>query len=85
MSKYCTVFDPDARAELRAIELPIARRILAKLAELESDPYAFATTELVARPGVRRLGVGDYRIFYRVYEADVVVLVVRVAHRSVAY
>ena len=55
------------------------------MANLESDPYAFATTELVARPGVRRLRVGDYRIFYRVYEADVVVLVIRVAHRSVAY
>ncbi len=85
MTKYRTVFDPDARTELRGIALPMARRILAKLAELESDPFAFATTELVARPGVGRLRVGDYRIFYRVYEADVVALVIRVARRSVAY
>lgn len=85
MTKYRTVFDPDARAELRAIEFPMARRILAKLAEMEADPYAFATTGLVARLGVRLLRVGDYRIFYRVYQDDVIVLVIRVPHRSVAY
>jgi mRNA-degrading endonuclease RelE of RelBE toxin-antitoxin system len=31
------------------------------------------------------LRVGDYRIFYSVSQDDVVVLVIRVAHRSVAY
>ena len=35
--------------------------------------------------GLRRLRVGDYRIVYELLDGELVVLVVRVAHRSDAY
>ena len=35
--------------------------------------------------GLRRLRVGDYRIVYEVLDGELVVLVVRVAHRREAY
>jgi mRNA interferase RelE/StbE len=82
---YNTRFTQDARAELRSVELKTARRILAKLAELESDPCGFGTTPLVGEPDVRRLRVGDWRVLYKVHKDEVLILVVRVAHRSVAY
>jgi mRNA interferase RelE/StbE len=84
-AKYSTRFTQDARAELRAVEKTMAQRILAKLTELESDPFGFATSELVGEPGVRRLRVGDYRVFYRVDRGQLLVVVVRVGHRSVVY
>jgi mRNA interferase RelE/StbE len=59
--------------------------ILRKLAELETDPYAFGTTELLERPGVRRLRVGSYRVFYTLDKDELVVWVITVAHRSTAY
>jgi mRNA interferase RelE/StbE len=83
--KSATVFRPDAREQLRKIDRPTAMTILRKLGELEKDPYAFGTTELVSRPGVRRLGVRTYRVFYIVDGEKVVIVVVSVAHRSVAY
>ena len=35
--------------------------------------------------GLRRLRVGDYRIVYEVIDDELVVLVVRVGHRSAVY
>jgi len=83
--KYRTVFDPPAQAELRRLPRRVAMAILRKLAELEQDPYAFGTTALVGDPRVRRLRVGDYRVFYEVRGDELVVWVVHVAHRSTAY
>ncbi len=83
--KYRTRFTERARADLRAIELPIARRILAKLTELESDPSGFGTVALVDNPDVRRLPVGDWRVFYRLSNDELLVLVFRIRHRSGAY
>ncbi len=83
--KYRTRFTERARSDLRAIELPVARRILAKLTELESDPSGFGTTALVDDPEVRRLRVGDWRVFYRLVNNELLVLVFRNRHRSDAY
>jgi mRNA interferase RelE/StbE len=82
---YRTVFHPSARDQLRKIDRTTAISILRKLAELESDPYAFGTTELVSRPGVRRLRVGDYRAFYTIDGEELVIWVIAAAHGSVAY
>jgi mRNA interferase RelE/StbE len=78
---YRAKFSEQARAQLRAVELKTARRILAKLTQLQDDPFGYATTELVDRPGVRRLHIGDYRVFYTVDRGELIVLVIRVAHR----
>lgn len=76
--KYRTQFTAEARAELRAVEMPTARRILAKLTELESDPFGVATTSLVDRPASRRLRVGDWRVVYELRNEVLVVLVVQI-------
>ncbi|MGH3679473.1 MAG: type II toxin-antitoxin system RelE family toxin [Natronosporangium sp.] len=83
--KYRTIFRPEARDDLRRLPRSVAMTILRKLTELENDPYGYATTALVSRPGVRRLRVGDYRVFYTVDNGRLIVHVVAVAHRSVAY
>jgi len=83
--KFRTLFDPRAQAELRTVDLRTARRILARLTELENDPYGYATTEFVTRPGIRRLRVGDYRVMYQVRDRELLILVVAVKNRSDAY
>ena len=85
MSKYRTIFHPEAREELRKIPRDIALRILVKLTELETDPYGFNTTSLVSQPDRRRLRIGDYRVFYTVDNGKLVVWVVHVRHRSTVY
>lgn len=89
MSEHRTVFRaafrPEAQAELRKIPRDMALRILAKLTELESDPFGFGTTALVSQPDRRRLRVGDYRVIYTVDNGELVVWVVHVGHRSTVY
>lgn len=85
MSEFRTVFHPAAREELRKIPRDVALRILAKLAELEADPFGYSTTPLVSQPDRRRLRVGDYRVIYTVDNTELVVWVVHVRHRSTDY
>jgi mRNA interferase RelE/StbE len=83
--KYRTVFTEDARADLRKFDRHHALTILRKLADLESDPLGFGTTELVTERGTRRLRVGDFRVFYTIVNDQLIIDVIRVSHRSVAY
>jgi mRNA interferase RelE/StbE len=83
--KYRTIFRAAAQADLRKIDRKKASSILRKLAEIESDPYAFGTTGLVGHPDVRRLRVGDYRVAYTIDNGELIVWVIAVAHRSIAY
>ncbi|MFF7123929.1 MULTISPECIES: type II toxin-antitoxin system RelE family toxin [unclassified Streptomyces] len=85
MSEFRAVFRPEAQAELRKIPRDITLRILAKLTELESDPFGFNTTALVSQPDRRRLRVGDYRVIYTIDNGELVVWVVHVGHRSTVY
>jgi len=87
--KYRTVFDPKARAEIRRLPRQTAITILRKLAELEAeleqDPYGFSTTALVSDPSVRRLKVGNYRVFCEIRGVELVVWVIHIARRRTAY
>ncbi|MEU0985306.1 type II toxin-antitoxin system RelE/ParE family toxin [Streptomyces sp. NPDC005953] len=85
MSEYRTIFRTEAQAELRKIPREMALRILAKLTELESDPFGFNTTALVSQPDRRRLRVGDYRILFTFDNGELVVWAVHVGHRSTVY
>lgn len=85
MNEFRTVFHPAARDELRKIPRETALRILAKLAELETDPFGFSTTAMVSQPERRRLRVGDYRVIYTVDGGALVVWVIHVRHRSTVY
>lgn len=82
--KYRTVFAEDARADLRKIDRAAALTILRKLADLETDPLGFVTTELVTECGTRRLRVGDHRVLYTIENEQLIIDVIRVAHRGSA-
>jgi mRNA interferase RelE/StbE len=83
--KYRAIFDPKARAEIRRLPRQTAITILRKFAEPEQDPYGFSTTTLVGDPSVRRLRVGDYRVFYEIRSTELVVWLIHLAHCGVAY
>ncbi|MFF9767175.1 type II toxin-antitoxin system RelE/ParE family toxin [Streptomyces sp. NPDC014636] len=85
MSKYRTVFRPEAQAELRKIPRDMALRIPAKLTEPATDPLGFNTTALVSQPDRRRLCVGDHRVVYTLDNGELVVRVVHVGHRSTVH
>lgn len=83
--RYRTEFTEAARAEIRKLSRPVAMTILRKLTELENDPLGYNTTALVGSPDVRRLRVGDYRVFYTLDRGVLVVTVIRVGPRATIY
>jgi mRNA interferase RelE/StbE len=74
-----------AERDLLAIGRPAAERILRVLeSRLLPDPRRGEPLRGPGRP-LWKFRVGDYRVLYAFNDAEVWVLVVRVAHRSTAY
>ena len=73
-----------AAKELRRVAGPDRARLVAAIDRLAETPHLGAALKGDLR-GLRRLRVGDYRVVYEVRDEELVVLVIRVAHRRDAY
>jgi mRNA interferase RelE/StbE len=73
-----------ARGELLELNWPLIDAIEDALGLLERDPFAGHVLRGRLR-GLRSLRVGTYRIIYQLAEAEQMVRVVAIRHRSVAY
>jgi mRNA interferase RelE/StbE len=81
-------FIPAAAKELRKLDRQAAQRIGAYLQEVVSscgDPRERGKALSANRVGLWRYRVGDYRVICELEDDRLLVLVVRVAHRSEAY
>ena len=82
---YIVQYDPNALKELTKINRPAARRIVKAIDALSGDPRPSGVRPLVGHPDLWRIRVGDYRVVYTLKDAELVVLALRVAHRSTVY
>lgn len=82
---FTVEYDPKAFKELAKLDKPIARRILKTVDALSSDPRPSGARPLVGYPDLWRIRIGDYRVIYTIKDAELVVLALRVAHRSSVY
>ncbi|MCY4060271.1 MAG: type II toxin-antitoxin system RelE/ParE family toxin [Gammaproteobacteria bacterium] len=73
-----------AAKELERVPQSHRLRIVTAIDRLANHPLAGSALKGDLR-GLRRLRVGEYRILYEVRNDDLVVLVVRIAHRREAY
>ena len=73
-----------AAKELRRVAKPDRARIVAAIDRLAETPHLGTSLKGDLR-GLRRIRVGNYRILYEVRDKELVVLVVRIAHRGDAY
>ncbi|MCP3869351.1 MAG: type II toxin-antitoxin system RelE/ParE family toxin [Gammaproteobacteria bacterium] len=81
-------WDDRAVKELRRIDRQVQRNILTYLREriaTTQDPRRFGKALGGDKWGLWRYRVGDYRIVCQIKDQSVVVLVLRVAHRSTVY
>lgn len=85
MSTYRVEFTTAAAKEIRKLDPRIRRRILAGISELEREPRPSGVRKLAGYENAWRIRVGDYRVLYEVVDAQVLVTVVRVAHRRDVY
>jgi len=84
MAKYSLVFKKSVAKDLRNIPKKDINRILKCVERLCSDPRAEGCIKLSGQE-CYRVKQGVYRIIYETQETELIVIVVKVAHRSVVY
>lgn len=85
MTAYRVEFTTAAAREIRKLDAQIRRRILAGITELEREPRPPGVRKLSGYDNAWRGRIGDYRVLYEVMDDQVLVTVVRVAHRRDVY
>lgn len=74
-----------AQRSIRDLDKPVRERVLARIKQLAEDPAYGDRVALREGESEYRSRVGDWRILFDVDDANGVVLIVDVRHRSKAY
>ena len=83
---YAIEVAPAARRQLKKLDYPIRKRIAKRIDGLARDPRPDGVVKLTdVSPPLYRVREGDFRIIYAIEDDRLVILVVRIAHRSDAY
>ena len=77
------IWSESAARQLAKLDRAVSKRILSRVQDLETDPLR-SLRKLVGVP-YYRLRVGDYRVIVEVTQGKLLVLVLKVGHRSQIY
>lgn len=83
--KYRVYLTRRADRELKRLPPDVKERVEERVRELSSDPLPRGVAKLVGLEDAYRVRVGDYRILYRVYWEEKMIVVFRIALRRRAY
>lgn len=85
MASYQIRWKPSAEKDLRKLPRPVIQRIVTAVSDLASDPQPPGSRKLVGSAHTFRIRIGDYRVIYDVQNSELVIEIVRVAHRKDVY
>jgi mRNA interferase RelE/StbE len=84
--RYTIKFSARAEHDLGGLPIHVGKRIARWVELLAEDPFRRPSCQLEGYPELRRVHASkDYVIVYSVIGAEIVVLIVRVAHRREVY
>ncbi len=84
MANYSLAFKKSVAKDLRNIPRKDVKRILKCIERLREDPRAEGCIKLSGQERYR-VRQGVYRIIYEIQDSRLIILIVKVAHRSVVY
>ena len=84
MASYSLAFKKSVASDLRSIPNKDVKRILKPINSLRDDPRAEGCVKL-SNQEKYRVRQGSYRIVYEIQDTELVILVVKVAHRGQVY
>ena len=84
MANYSLAFKKSVARDLRSIPNKDVNRILSRINSLQENPRAEGCVKL-SNQEKYRVRQGIYRIVYEIQETELVILVVKVAHRAQIY
>ena len=82
--RYRVIIPKSVQKELDRLPDDVVRRILARLAQLETTPRPADVKKLKGR-AAWRIRVGDFRVIYEIQDRQVQILVVTIGHRREIY
>ncbi|MGD0540911.1 MAG: type II toxin-antitoxin system RelE/ParE family toxin [Tepidisphaeraceae bacterium] len=83
---YTVKFVAKAQRQFEALPEHVRKRVARWIGLLADDPYRRPSCQLEGYPDLRRVHASkDYVVVYSILEDEIVVLVVRVAHRREVY
>ena len=82
--RYRIILPKSVQKELDRLPDEIVKRILARLAGLETNPRPPEVKKLKGRPAWR-IREGDYRVIYEIHDRELQILVITVGHRREVY
>ena len=85
MSLYEIKYGAKLLKELNRFDKPVRSLLFEEIETLKEDPRPQSGKLLVGKPGLWSLRVGAYRVLYRIDDEQMIVVPVRVGHRSVIY
>jgi mRNA interferase RelE/StbE len=84
MANFKIVFKKSVAKDLRSISNADVRRILSKIDELAINPRGEGCKKLTGLE-LYRVRCGVYRIVYEIKDAELIVTVIKIGHRSSVY
>lgn len=78
---YKVIFKPSADKALSKLPVDVQRRIVTAVDSLTVEPRPPGVVKLAGDDNLWRVRVGEYRIVYEIHDGQLIVLVLRVAHR----
>ncbi len=84
MASYSLAFKKSVAKDFRSIPNQDVKRILKRINSLRDNPRAEGSIKLSGQERYR-VRQGVYRIVYEIQDTELIVLVVKVAHRSEVY
>lgn len=85
MANYAIQYTRPADRRLKQLSASVQRRIVDRVDALASDPRPPGCVKLVGADDLWRIRVGASRLVYTIRADELLVLVVRVAHRKDVY
>ena len=85
---YKLVFEDDARKDFLRLPKPVQKVIREKLKILAQNPSLLKNNIKTLKgkyKGLKRLRVGKYRVIFEERENELIILIIRIAHRGEVY
>jgi len=85
LDEYALSFARSARKELEVFDERLLHRIFPRIDALSMNPRPRGCKKIEGEEDLWRIRIGQYRVLYRIYDADKLVDVIAIRHRRDAY
>jgi len=82
---YSIIVTNPARKQLLKLPTGVQKRIQEAIDVLEVTPRPYGIESIKGLSDTYRIRVGDYRIIYAIHDEELLILIIRVAHRREVY